>query len=240
MSGDPFRFRLPKFIRKFQPGKALGRLGSLVARNIGTLASFVPVMGPVLGKAFDRAMKLAENIPGGQDSLTAFARSYGYDVNAGDPRESWPGFMGDPAGRPPKAGMKRKQAAAGPAVKAKRKAGARAAKSGGGTAASDDRAAAMLAALKGGNVIGAAAGEGAALFKSLTGHGGKAAAGFGGHRRSMNPANVHALRRSMRRVEGFEKLARRVMPHVFTRGRIASGHRTRHKPGCSCAVCKRS
>lgn len=38
--------------------------------------------------------------------------------------------------------------------------------------------------------------------------------GGGGHRRHMNVGNVHALRRSMRRVEGFAKLAHRTMSFI--------------------------
>jgi hypothetical protein len=252
MSGDPFRFRLPKFLkppkalRKFQPGKALGKLASFVGKNIGTLASFVPVMGPALGKVFDRAMSVAASIPGGQDQLLSFARSYGYDT--GDPRDSWGNdWSGDPGA--PKPARKRKQAAAGPKVKAARKANARAAKGPGvlkrigkGTGAAVGAIAqnfpglleAFNAAGGAGEALGHAAAGAIPGLPRLPG-----ARGFGGHRRTMNPLNLKALRRSTRRLEGFEKVVKRVAPHLLTRGRIASGHRTRHKSGCTCAVCKR-
>lgn len=71
--------------------------------------------------------------------------------------------------------------------------------------------ASLIGALKGGGVPG---GFGAG---GMVDDGGLSAAvfggghGFGRRRRSINPANAKALRRSMRRLESFSKLAHRVM-----------------------------
>ena len=78
-----------------------------------------------------------------------------------------------------------------------------------GGRASAGRAAAMMGQLKKGNVLGAAFGE----VSSLTGLGGGGHAGGGGRRR-INVGNTKALRRSMRRVEGFAKLAKKTMSFV--------------------------
>jgi hypothetical protein len=57
--------------------------------------------------------------------------------------------------------------------------------------------------------------------------------------RTMNPTNVHALRRSMRRVEGFEHLVKRV-EKMFPR--LKRAHTTHavssHKAGCRCKTCR--
>jgi len=75
-----------------------------------------------------------------------------------------------------------------------------------------------------GSLAGAAAGGipfigGAAsnLIGQLGHKGAAAASGEGGHRRRVNPANVKALRRSLRRVEQFGHLVARVnkmLPHA--------------------------
>jgi len=130
----------------------------------------------------------------------AFMRYYGME---GDPR--------------PKPVPKRKSAAAGPRVKAQRKRvvrSKRAAKGVQGTKGNSaldqlgklakSRGADVLAQLRQGNFTGAG-------VQALLGAGGKASGGGGGgKRRSINPTNVKALRRSLRRFEGFGNLVKRV------------------------------
>jgi len=63
-----------------------------------------------------------------------------------------------------------------------------------------------------------------------------------GKRRTMNPTNVKALRRSVRRLEGFEAMVTRVRKAYPRIARSASpaGRRSRgHKSGCACVVCRR-
>ncbi len=57
---------------------------------------------------------------------------------------------------------------------------------------------------------------------STTGH----VLGEGRHYKRMNPANIHALRRSMRRLQAFGKLAKRY--YTFTRPH-AGGHLKMHR-----------
>lgn len=103
-------------------------------------------------------------------------------------------------------------------------------------------------ATKGG---GAADAEAAALEEMAIALGGKAKAGgargmrFGGRRRTMNPANTRALRRSIRRVEGFQKLVKRVYKQFpALRGSATTRSSVRrargHRAGCGCVVCKRA
>lgn len=56
-------------------------------------------------------------------------------------------------------------------------------------------------------------------------------------RPAMQVTNTRALRKALTRVEGFGKLAKRVMPHLFraTGARRVGGH----KPGCRCITCRR-
>jgi hypothetical protein len=131
----------------------------------------------------------------------AFMRMYG--MRAGDPGRLHP---------------RRKQAAAGPRVKAGRKRAVRAKRAarGGGF----DFGALAGAAAGGIPFVGGAAGN---VIEQLTHRkgGGTEAGGKEGKRRRANPANVKALRRSLRRVEGFGHLVARVnrlLPraHKFT------------------------
>lgn len=68
---------------------------------------------------------------------------------------------------------------------------------------------------------------------------------MGGHRRHINPANVKALRRGIRRLEGFEKLVKSVRKAAGgLRGVVMQPHGVRHykKPGhragCRCVACR--
>ncbi|HXJ70388.1 MAG TPA: hypothetical protein VNM39_15905 [Verrucomicrobiae bacterium] len=120
----------------------------------------------------------------------AFMRMYG--MGAGDPGRLSP---------------RRKSAAAGPRVKAGRKRAVRAKRAarGGGL----DFGALGRAALGSVPIVGGVASElaGQVMHK---GGGGAASAGMGKGRRTINPANVKALRRSLRRVERFGHLVSRV------------------------------
>jgi hypothetical protein len=128
----------------------------------------------------------------------AFMRAYGM------------GMMGDPR---PKPAPKRKSAAAGPRAKAGRKRVVRAKRAarGGSTGNTSARGGLDFGAIAGKLAGGIPFVGGAA--EELTGqlmHKGKSAGAAGGHRRRVNPANVRALKRSLRRVEGFGHLVKRV------------------------------
>lgn len=224
-AGDPGRFKLPKRLRKLKVGRALGSIARVAV-------GFVPGVGPLASKLsslLERAR--AAGVPEERLAQAAdLARSYGIEV-------------GDP-GPAPKPANKRKRAGAG--TKAKAKAKAKGKPKGPG-----------LGGIIGSNLANAA-GSTVQLGKDLTSgdftsafakilHGGpktsELAAAFGGkgHRRHMNPANVHALRRSIRRVEGFEKLARKVLGSKMYRHRAQSvRHGAGHRAGCKCAVCRRA
>lgn len=67
------------------------------------------------------------------------------------------------------------------------------------------------------------------------------ALGLGGRRhRKVNPANVKALRRGIRRLEGFQKLVKSVeKAYPRLRSSHAShGHAKGHKAGCKCVACR--
>jgi hypothetical protein len=120
----------------------------------------------------------------------AFMRMYG--MQSGDPGRLSP---------------RRKQAAAGPRVKAGRKRVVRqkrAARGGGGGFDFGSLGMAALGALPGGGIAQNVAGQ------LLGKHGAAADAGGAKRHRGMNPANVRALRRSLRRVERFGHLVARV------------------------------
>jgi hypothetical protein len=145
----------------------------------------------------------------------AFMRYYGME---GDPR--------------PKPVPKRKSAGAGPRVKAQRKRvvrskraargqqGKKGADLGGLVTLAKSRGKDILEQLRAGNAP-------AALVQGLIGSGRKAAGGGGGGRRTINPANVKALRRALRRFDGFSNLVKRVNKFLPTGAKF-----THHKP-CS-------
>ena len=93
-----------------------------------------------------------------------------------------------------------------------------------------DRLAGAVAGLRGGNIQ-------AAIGQALLGTGKKAGKEEGKHRRSMNMANVKALRRGIRRIEGFEKIVHRIQRAYPRLARAAQHrgfqvhHRTRHAFG---------
>lgn len=223
-SGDPFlkrrMFKLPKRIRKFQPGRVL-------RAALPAVAGFIPGAGMALDVARGLGLEAGDDLS--PDEM-AFARMYGYE--AGDPGKS----------------SKRKAAASGPKAKAKAKKNKRAAKAGKVAAAAHTGkkkggglSKSHLDMLKKAGGIGAQILLGAG--KDVPGLGGAISAvqdmGYlggapgldatpialppgmpspgafrmpGMHRRrhTMNPANVKALRRSIRRLEGFERLVKHV------------------------------
>ena len=251
--GDPFRFRIPKKLRKLKVGRALGKVARFAAPfipGVGGIAA--QMLAPQEQAAVAEAAALpapdeeAQVLDPRREAILAFARSYGYEL--GDPVKG--------------KGSKRKMAGAGPAAKAAKKKDKRIAKASGAApkksgSSARGKGAGKMAAL--GNVLqglntglGKITGAGGSLFtggmtdlagdfgSSLAYKGGRSPFG-GGHRRSMNPANVHALRRSLRRVEGFEKLVKRIEKQ-YPRLKRATGHAHTtgrgHKAGCRCAVCK--
>lgn len=241
-SGDPFRFRLPKKLRKLKVGRALGRAaraGLGFVPGVGPIASQIVGMSAPVHEAAPAPVPEAYQVPEDETQpmhpLMAFARAYGWDV--GDPGRKL---------------SKRKVAASGPKAKATQKAEKRAARASGktpkakGTSARGSKHAGFgkvagsigniaLGALKDTPFLGGAIGAGEEEI-GFTGFGkGKGRGfGFGGHRRSMNPANVRALRRSIRRLDGFEKLVKRI-EKAYPRLKRAVGHSApaaRTKRGC--------
>lgn len=124
-------------------------------------------------------------LPGGGSVSTAM------DLLSGDPKA--------------KKRAVRKLAKKGHAVKAKKGPGGK--HHVGGTGKSDARAKAMMDTLLSAGPLAALGKEGKMLM-------GGRVPGFGGKRRTMRVTNPKALRRSMRRVEGFAKLAKRTMSFV--------------------------
>jgi hypothetical protein len=279
-SGDPFRFRLPRFLK---PPKALRKLGGKAfrfAKKISPLAGLIPGLQPLafagrLGK-FGKVASLAGRIKGGVNKAMQlrafiaaaraqeaaqmedepddsyldefepeevdFARSYGYEV-------------GDPGSTP-----RRKSAAAGPKMKAAKKASKRATKRAGGGGMTGPQKRRPRGGARGRKVVGPDIAGGlaelagkvgpeglAALTSAASGRRkGSAASAFGmGKSRRTNVANVKALRRSLRRVDGFAKLAKKVqkdaagiLRHVDRQPRAVRGRG--HKAGCRCVVCSRA
>jgi len=105
-------------------------------------------------------------------------------------------------------------------------------------AGAKDRLAGVLDSLRQGNLVGSA---GQALFGT-----GKVGGmmGFQKKHRSMNPANIKALRRSMRRLEGFGKVVKRVHKMLPKLNLMPAQHHSRqlamagHKSGCKCVGCR--
>lgn len=234
-AGDPFRLRLPKKLRKMKVGKSLGKLAKGALR-VG--ASFIPG-GSIAQQLIDgtstpqeAVQQVVEQYPD-YESLLQFARSYGYE--------------GDPKPAP----SRRKAAAAGPAAKAAKKKEVRNTRHAAATGAAPKKPSGPdKRRNKGGSNLGSQAGNillGAAKDVPFLG-GALNASGFkfggggggGGGRRSINPANVKALKRGLRRVEAFEKMVKRV-EKAYPRMKRATGHAPAHrghKAGCKCVACR--
>lgn len=227
--------RIPRSIRKFQPGKALGR----IAAGLGPFASFLPGVGPVLAQLAAR-FRIPEPV------MAQIAMDYGIGTSgAGN-------YEGDPG--PPR---KRKKAASGTKAKAQEKAKKRGAprttrKQRGGKKGPTFEIPPGL-----GDELGALLRQGAELIPgpqkeldpdAIVRKFGMPRGGAG-HRRSMNPTNVRALRRSIRRLEGFSRVIKSVRKAARgLRGDLVAAHGGSvvrrsgrgHKSGCSCAVCRRA
>lgn len=226
LSGDPFSFRIPKRLRKLKVGRALaGVAGHLI---------------PGVGAAVD------------------FARGYG--LMAGDPKRK-------SAAKGPKAkaqakAVHRAKKASGQHVSGHAKRRGKGGLTGG----------AVLDIIKqhGGEAIRGATELGKAVLTRgpISAAGGMIGGEFdpppgvvpialpggrvahmrvaGGHRRTINAANVKALRRAGRRFEAFAKLVKTAAKHTpglkYSLGMHHGGGHARgrrgHKPGCKCVACR--
>jgi len=263
--GDPFRLRMPKKLRKLQVGRALGKAARMGAQFIPGVGGIVAQMIPGLQEQQMQAPvpEAAQLPPAGAEwddenpgdgfswvrppaghPAWSFARANGWDM--GDPKVS-----------------KRKSAGAGPKVKAAAKASKRQAKASGmapkhkGSSARGKQGAGSALAR---NFMNAAGSMGGSAMKALRGGGVQSLAGEAfnfdpqafagggirakgaGGRRSMNVTNVKALRRGLRRLEGFEKLVKRIEKQYPRLKRAAhgggGGGRPGHKSGCKCVACR--
>lgn len=240
--GDPWKLRLPRGLRKLTLRKALA-----------AGAGFIPGIGGI-------AAQLAAGGGGGGScdctpEVQEYARSLGIDM--GDPFKGAPGNSGR-RGVPPRPRSGAQPKGAGPATRVSGRPGptgqhgapaghstrgttsarphpthggstAGPSMGGGLSAAAKDRLAGVLQQARGGNL-------GGMLGTAILGTGAQGAAAHlaglgGGHRKTMNPANVRALRRSLRRVEGFEKLVKRI-EKAFPRMR-GMHHSKASSCGCS-------
>lgn len=285
--GDPFRFRVPKFLK---PPKALRKLTlGKVLKAAQPFASFIPGVGSVLsmiptGGGAPAASMLPEYAaaqaapeptyappppvyyappPAQQEyypqqeapvmippELMAYARSFGIE-------------LGDPGPRPVKAHAAAKAGvqSARTMRKVKPRRGAPSAVHPAESAAHGSSARGKVPARQGQNPLAGLGAIGAGLQQRIAGAltqlrsgnlpaaAAQAVLGTGGpvsglqpwqhKRRSMNPTNVRALRRSIRRVEGFQNVVKRVykmFPAMKPQHKMiaAGGHRS----GCKCATCK--
>lgn len=95
-----------------------------------------------------------------------------------------------------------------------------------------------LSKLGGGSKVGGAIVAGGAALTLSQLFGGK---GGGGHRR-MNPLNVKALKRAVRRQDSFVNAARQGLKgtkfQISVRGAGGGKCRPGHKPGCKCVACR--
>lgn len=286
-SGDPFRFRVPRFIRP--PRKVRSAVKKVAKGAFGLARSVIPALVPGLGAAGTIAAELGtappvatpafvpppmparpvsmypletfepepeeeEPEPMYPDWFLQFARSYGLDL--GDPGPK-PGKLSR-ATQPPSAhaaakrtARKDKRTGADPRSGSQKRRGVGsggkmkafgkgAAAFGSGVAAN---APAILAAIQGGAGGLTSAKDPLAIARRA----GFAVPGVGGHRRHMNPANVKALRRGIRRLEGFERLVKSVRKAAHgLRGAVLAPAAVRshsrgargHRAGCKCAVCR--
>lgn len=221
-SGDPFSLRVPKRLRKMKLGRAIG---GFLKKAVPIAAGFIPGLGGVAANLISRVRRqipapiyntLLDQGYDPEEIATSFARSYGLD-------------MGDPGA--PRPAKKRKSAGAGPKAKAEKKRAKRSERAARGpahgTSARGGKKPIDWSAIGGGlhDVIGGAADAG--LLPGMAKDYGKNPFGMmGGGRRShrrTNPANVKALRRSIRRLEGFEKLVKSVQK-AYPRIRHATTH----------------
>jgi len=265
--GDPFRFRIPKKLKKLKVGRAIGKLARFAA-------PFIPGGGLALSAAdaFMPSSRGRAQAPDPPQELEvapamAFSRMYGYS----------PDWSGDPKPLP----SKRKSAGAGPKAKADRKQNVRdqrqvraasPTKQRPGRGPSVANRKRNPSAKDIGNIFAKNAGSafrGLGSIAQQFAQGGvknpweakaafdagagptfkqqmKEAGGMGGGgRQKMNVANVKALKRSIRRFDGFKKLVKQVDKLLPPGARLSAHHATAsrarlkgHKAGCGCVSCR--
>jgi len=258
-SGDPFRFRRPKFFKRF---KGIGRIARPFVR-------FVPGVGPVLDQVMGDPYDDDEQ---GDDDFE-MSRGYGWDM--GDPgrrQRGAPSRAGDAKKRSPKGRSSAKPKRKGPKGPGFGAGALDFAKGLGSAALQQAGPIAQYLAQQSGAAGALGIGGAEDAVPSIPGalptmlpdgsvglvpHGRKgrgARMPHMAHRhvdtwmvkgtRSMNALNPKALRHAARRAEGFMHAVKRIekafpalrhAPHVG-----GGGHRRRgHKAGCGCVTCRR-
>jgi hypothetical protein len=246
-AGDPFKLRLPKKLRKLKVGRGLGNILKGAAR-IG--ASFLP--GPLgnLAEQIISPAQVAAAQPMPELYAPEAAQAFAAEMEPDATDEEGPTWMRPPLGhpaweygraygwdmgdsRPGGKGSKRKGAASGPKAKAAGKKAQRARKAqatiaqaprGKAGGRKGGKGAAALGALRGATKLAAQFMPSKEVdFGAFQGFARQVGGGSRGGRRSINPSNVKALRRGLRRVEAFEKLVKRVEKQ-YPRLKRAVGH----------------
>jgi hypothetical protein len=260
-AGDPFRFRLPKIGLKKSTLRRLGKsLGSVARAGVG----FIPGVGPIASQLLSGGgggggggeqpyygpstapepapEDVGTDVSDYEAQFLDFARAYGL-------------IAGDPGPRPVPRATATHSTKAGRRVPPPRGPGkfqgssarGKPGSTGGGSFAQQHPGLLGLGqGLAGGiPILGGLASAGLGQLAGMGAHPAVAAAmGMHKRHRAMNPANIKALRRSMRRVEGFEKVVKRV-EKMFPRLKHAMHggvrvHHSSHRAGCKCATCKRA
>jgi len=253
--GDPFSLRVPKRLRKMKVGRAIGNFAK---KALPIASAFIPGVGAFAGGV---VAKILNRIPRPvinqlqalgyepQEIATSFARNYGLE-------------LGDPGKAAPHPAKKRKTAAAGPKAKAEKKRAVRRNRAVRGNSGAKPPVAGhgRGGEIDWGGILGGAAakaggatidmgkdllhGDYGAVFGDLMGGKKGAALGAGGRHRRINPVNVKALKRGIRRIEGFEKIVKQVhkaYPRIARATHSGVSSRSRgHKHGCRCFACKRA
>lgn len=242
-----------------------GRIGRLL--QIAEKWGVSPEVATDFARTYGIDPEAMEGDPLDDDTEEAGVGMSGY---MGDDDDLGLEFMGDPGA--PKPARKRKTAGSGPKVKAQKKRAKRRERAArrrgpGALERGLSKVTRGLGGLAGQLLPGALGGMGEILKKSgevvpggnaedaalaemmgaMTGKKPRAGAAFrfGAKRRTMNPVNVKALRRSIRRVEGFQTVVKRIQKaYPALRGQAtmrSTPRRARgHRAGCACVVCKRA
>lgn len=267
--GDPFLGRLFKKVKKWQPGKTLARIAAPVASLLPIPGA--GLLGGALGRLTSRTPGPSEFAPPVLSLFGRIAQRWNVPIETVANIAGAYGFtdQGDPGGNKPRKrqGAKRsaqKKASGGGRRRsaARRPSGSKQSVDWGkiaesaagalpvaGELAKDIFAEMRKAGVAPGigvmppDVSGMVPGFPGMAPATRRGGGALRLPGMGRRRRSVNPANVKALRRSMRRVEGFQKLVKgvnRMFPKIARGAASSSSGRARgHKAGCRCAVCSR-
>lgn len=243
--GDPGRFKIPKRIRRFAPGRALGGIAKVGLR----FARYAPIVGPAIGAVQD--FTGYEGDPGPRHSKLAHASAPPSHHAAKKSQKHAAKLHGAAAA----AHARKKKGKGGFDLIAAAKGAASAADAFGaahpglvdlasGAAGAIPLAGGIASHLvsrgfgtrpaDGGTPdMGADALEAGAFSGPLV-HGrraGRSADGRMRHRRK-NVLNPRALSRAFSRIEGFEKFAKRVVPRLFrVTGKPGHGHHLFHKKG---------